>query len=214
MEQIKNIDVYNKRMRKAMSDKLFFTDMVKDVDAIVDFGCADGTLLSLLSEKYSDKQLYGIDISEDMINIANERVPSAKFIVNNVPVLVGENIDYNRCALVLSSVLHEVKSYSSDEEEERFWDAVSNSGYKYVIIRDMIDSFGTEVIEESEDMADKVRDIVYKGTGAKSRLLQFEDIWGKIESKRNLYHYLLKYKYVENWEREVHENYIGIEKNN
>ena len=45
MEQINNIDVYTAGMQKSLSDKLFFVDKVDDISRIVDFGCADGSLL-------------------------------------------------------------------------------------------------------------------------------------------------------------------------
>lgn len=45
----------------------------------------------------------------------------------------------------------------------------------------------------------------------------FEDRWGAIcdsETKRvnvkNLIHFLIKYRYVENWDREVKENYLPV----
>ena len=34
--------------------------------------------------------------------------------------------------------------------------------------------------------------------------------WGRIEKQRDLVHFLLKYKYTDNWEREVRENYIPL----
>ena len=41
------------------------------------------------------------------------------------------------------------------------------------------------------------------------QLNEFESIWGNITNKRNLVHFLLKYRYVANWDREVRENYLG-----
>ena len=38
---------------------------------------------------------------------------------------------------------------------------------------------------------------------------EFESIWGSIEYKKNFIHYLLKYRYKQNWDREVRENYLG-----
>lgn len=45
MEQINNIDVYTSGMQKSLADKLFFVDKVDDIDTVIDFGCADGSLL-------------------------------------------------------------------------------------------------------------------------------------------------------------------------
>ena len=41
-------------------------------------------------------------------------------------------------------------------------------------------------------------------------LEDFERVWGKVETQRQLVHFLLKYKYTQNWDREVNENYFPI----
>ena len=60
---INNYDVYNKRMDKSFQDKLFFLDKIKDsVEAVVDFGCADGALIRHLSEfEFTNIKLVGYD---------------------------------------------------------------------------------------------------------------------------------------------------------
>jgi hypothetical protein len=45
----------------------------------------------------------------------------------------------------------------------------------------------------------------YAGT-----LAEFEQQWGQISTLSRLNHFALKYRYQENWERELHENYIGV----
>ena len=61
--------------------------------------------------------------------------------------------------------------------------------------------------------------MTYKGKPFKEITESFEDVWGKIcdpETKRvngkNLFHFLIKYRYQENWAREVEENYLPISK--
>lgn len=45
----------------------------------------------------------------------------------------------------------------------------------------------------------------------KEYLKSFEEKWGKISNNyRTFMHYLLKYKYTDNWDREVNENYLPI----
>ncbi|MGA1049083.1 MAG: hypothetical protein ACO3UU_13830, partial [Minisyncoccia bacterium] len=40
-------------------------------------------------------------------------------------------------------------------------------------------------------------------------LISFEKVWGSIfKDYRNFIHFLLKYRYTDNWEREVNENYL------
>lgn len=44
------------------------------------------------------------------------------------------------------------------------------------------------------------------------QLKEFENRWGKIDNNKSLIHYLLKYRYNTNWNREVRENYLPITK--
>ena len=52
--------------------------------------------------------------------------------------------------------------------------------------------------------------MVIKDENYVDKLKSYESVWGKISTQRDLVHYLLKYKYTENWEREVRENYVPI----
>lgn len=47
---------------------------------------------------------------------------------------------------------------------------------------------------------------------ADSKYLQsFEDRWGTIDNNyRTFVHFLLKYRYTDNWDREVNENYLPV----
>ena len=44
----------------------------------------------------------------------------------------------------------------------------------------------------------------------KDQLREYESIWGSIRENKNLVHYLMKYRYLENWKREVRENYFPL----
>ena len=49
----KNIKSYNDSMRKSLNDKLFFLEFLPEDDyTFVDFGCADGSVISALSEQF------------------------------------------------------------------------------------------------------------------------------------------------------------------
>ena len=59
--------------------------------------------------------------------------------------------------------------------------------------------------------------IEFKGVPFKDITDGFEDVWGaicdvrakKVDTKR-LFHFLIKYRYQENWAREVQENYLPV----
>ena len=202
MENISDINIYNSGMAKSLQDKLFFMDIIgNDIDGITDYGCADGTLLKAVSEIDPYIHLTGLDFNEDMIKLAEKNVPTAEFYTSNHVHMAGyDNI------LNLSSVLHEVFSYSTQEEEKEFWADVRNGGYKYIVIRDMIYNENPIKLSKEEDV-NKL--FVASSHTQLERLFEFEAIWGKVNNYKNLVHYLLKYRYVENWNREVRENYLG-----
>ena len=46
--------------------------------------------------------------------------------------------------------------------------------------------------------------------GKLQQLSDFERFHGNLLNKKNIVHFLLKYRYVQNWEREVRENYLSL----
>ncbi len=204
MNNITSLDTYNTEMQKALADKVFFMSVLDDTDALIDFGCADGSLLKVVHENKPGLKLIGIDMNEDMIEIARKDIPDGKFFVDTLPI-IDKSVDTSNAAINLSSVLHEVYSYCSDEQIKAFWDALNNTGCKYIIIRDMLCNVHGDI--SSPQDVDRVRTRKeYAGP-----LKDFEEVWGGIEDKRNLIHFLLKYRYRLNWDREVRENYLPLD---
>lgn len=205
-QKIRDLDLYNSRMAKGLEDKSFFADKV-DAKIFVDFGCADGTLLSFLASKYPDYEYIGYDISGRMIKLAKSNNQDKKNIAfttnwNNI-----ENYLFRKrkkSALILSSVIHEVYAYSKKEEIKKFWNIVFGSKFDYIIIRDLILSTKSYRKSSEEDLQ-KIRE-----KADKKMLNDFENKQGSIERNKNLLHFLMKYKYEKNWKREVLENYFPI----
>ena len=80
MTPIKNIAVYNAGMRKSMMDKIWWIDKIDDdINTVMDYGCADGALLSMIHDMSPDLQLCGYDFNEAMINLATQNVPFGNF---------------------------------------------------------------------------------------------------------------------------------------
>lgn len=202
---INNYDVYNKRMDKSFQDKMFFLDKIKDnVEAIVDFGCADGALIRHLSELTNTK-LVGYDSDYNMINIAKSKTNKDNcFFKEDFGEIIEEEIIPQESLLNISSVIHEVYSYLDSKDIEIFWNMVLDSNFKYISIRDLCAS-------ESINRPSNINDYTKLIQKAKPRFLSdFESVWGSVRENRNLVHYLLKYRFLENWDREVRENYFGL----
>lgn len=200
--KISNLSTYNLRMAKSILDKLFFVDKI-DVHSLIDFGCADGTLLGHLTQWMPDALLIGYDKDTSMLKEAKSKHKGIFFTNNLLNALSHKCGKRGDTALLLYSVIHEVYHYSTPEEIEEFWRMIWSCKVKYIIIRDMMPS---QSVDRKSDIDDVVR--VMK---AGSVLEDFQRIWGSVENNKNLLHFLLKYKYVEpNWNREVKENYIPL----
>ncbi len=72
---------------------------------VVDLGCGNGMLTSLLVKKGA-KKVFGIDFSKNMVEIAKKRVPNAKFVVGNIrhTDFPSNYFDFALCSLVLDGM--------------------------------------------------------------------------------------------------------------
>lgn len=201
MPEIANYDVYINHMSKSYQDKLFFLDKIKeDVDTIIDFGCADGTLIKYLNENTTDIKMIGFDVDEEMIKIAKSK--SEHMFSSDFSECIAAASTHT--LLNLSSVLHEVYSYCMKDEIDIFWHRVLDNNFEYIAIRDLCTS---ETINRSANMNDYMK-VLQKADP--EQLSEYESIWGSVRENRNLVHYLMKYRFVENWDREVRENYFPL----
>lgn len=205
MTKISNYEKYINGMEKSMIDKIFWFDKIpkQDYSVVVDYGCANGTFLKALREYNDECFVCGVDIDPKMIQLAKElNIKNSIFTLEDCditnPFIEWIKTEYDT-VLNLSSVLHEIYSYKSEEEIDKFWDFVN--GYKYICIRDMC--INTKSVSE---MIPPTFD--FKNSEERKRRLRHELIHGRISSPISFVHYMLKYRYIENWDREVKENYL------
>lgn len=216
MERISDYNVYTDGMRKSMADKSWFIDKIDGVSSIVDYGCADGALLQYIDEAFPNVfKLAGIDIDDKMLSQAKINVPIA-ITLRPDAFINFSSFDKEDACLNCGSVIHEVYSYGTEESIADFWDFVFNQNFKYIAIRDMamskIDEQKRRKKIESVLNAISVRN-EKEGLNEEVR---FKDFWqvNELDSRdaqwRDIVHYLLKYRYVANWSREVRENYLPL----
>lgn len=199
MTEIKDMQVYLKGMQKGIEDKLWFVDVMTRIgyplQNVYDFGCANGDLLEVLGHIWPWVNLGGYDISTKMVNMAKKKLPQADIFDRPIERLPENTL------LIASSVFHEIHSYSEDIEAD--YRNIFSVGAEVVAVRDMmLDRLDTDVTSPSD-----YRALVNEEPGWKMR--QFESIWGSLRLRRNFIHYLLKYRYRANWDREVQENYLA-----
>jgi len=198
--KIKDINEYTEAMKKSLYEKAFFLGKI-NADSFLDYGCADGTLLKFIQSMYFSYPNYkyiGYDICQEMLEKAKKDNQDIIF-TDNLDSFIKEKTENS--VLVLSSIIHEIYSYSNPSN---FWEEVFEKiNTKYIVIRDMM------IVSSQEKLSNP--ELVRRVKMAENdNLVDFEKNWGSITSNKNLLHYLLKYRYINNWEREVKENYLPI----
>jgi len=87
--------------------------MVKDNFKVLDVGCATGEIIQNIDIKFNNCLLCGIDISKDMIDIANKRIYSnnnyIKFINND---FLNYNFEEKYDLIIFGYTLHHMKNFS------------------------------------------------------------------------------------------------------
>jgi len=204
LNKIKDYENYNSSMKKSLLDKIFFIDKIEEVDYIVDYGCADGTLIKFLNNLFPDYKYLGYDIDPKMIELSNSQNECDNIYFCDNWEAIERIIKDKKSCVILSSVIHEVYAYGTRKDVDVLWKRVFEDGFDYIVVRDMIPS---STIDKRADIND-VSNILKKAN--KNHLFEFERKWGSIENNKNLIHFLLKYRYTENWVREVNENYFPL----
>lgn len=196
---IQQLNQYTSSMEKSLNDKLFWINKISpdDYSTVIDFGCANGILLSAISTILPDKQLIGIDSNPIMRSMAANSCPSAR-LYDSLEAYCKEH-ETADAILILSSVLHEIFSYWTDYETQHFFQLLTDLQFKYICIRDMFFDDFPFFFDDP---------LPYLNDAEKERRKQFESIWGSTFQYVPRLHYLCKYRYANNWERELNECYI------
>ncbi len=212
MDNIANPNVYLDRMSKPLQEKLKVAKYISsNVKSVLDVGCADGTITLALADMFPNINFVGIDLDESFVKIANEKVEGRTNIKFECGYLRERLNKEERFDLVLfCSVLHEFFTYG--EGISTVVKAISdardmlNMGGE-IVIRDMI---VYEYTEKSQlwlaEIVKKIRD----KTEMTHLVDDFEKYFGKLNNIKQVNHFLLKYMYTDNWQREAKENYVPV----
>lgn len=229
--KFKDILYYNKNMAKSMEDKMFFTSMLPTSNEyiFVDFGCADGVMINALNEHYTQSYFFGYDISDSMIELAKSRIMDEDrnfgiYFTTDWNEIVRKIYKINshkgnrKVVLILSSVIHEIYSYAEGEDDiNKFWSMITDSiPFDYICVRDMMYS------NDLDRRCTSINDLfIFKHINQRqywpiNKISTFERLWTDYfngvasDNMKDLVQFLLKYKWVINWERELKENYFPI----
>lgn len=198
-------------MKKSLIDKIFFMDKLDDsIRAVLDFGCADGQLTGFLADLFPDEQFVGYDLSPDMVQLAREHCKGRENVAffadfdKAIAYLKEKGITPAETVINLSSLIHEVYSYGTPESIGEFWHRVNRSGFGYITIRDMCLDASAHRPALKEDVLKVRREY------DPEKIKEFEKAHGSLSDNYNLIHFLMKYRYLQNWQRECAENYLPL----
>jgi SAM-dependent methyltransferase len=209
--EIKNYDVYIGRMSKSMYDKCWWVDKIDDsITTVLDFGCGDGEMGKFLEHMFPGRfQYIGVDGNAVMRTLANQNLKNHP----NFSIIKGldnAEIDSECTILVLNSVIHEMFTYLSVNDNASIFMKVIDLNPRYVTIRDMhaypITVFSIPMQKKAVAMLKSINE---KAEGAyKDNLIAFIRNTPYKDSINTLLEWVLKYRYIENWQRESKERYL------
>ena len=169
-------------------------------------------LTKFSSEIFQKDDYIGYDKSKSMIAMAKscgtgekseERISFTDSLETVVEKVKNSSIN---SVLILSSVIHEVYSYGKKKDIAEFWNFVLNTGFDYVVVRDMC---------TTSDIDRPTPEDVFRffsnniSDGRKKQIKEFEERWGSLKENKNFVHFILKCRWLQNWDRELNENYLS-----
>jgi 16S rRNA C1402 N4-methylase RsmH len=200
---------YNQKMRKSFLEKTFFLTKIP-ATVYLDYGCADGSMIEFMTKLFPEFHYFGYDNDPKMIEMAkNLKVPNAVFSANfDELVTAMKKIDGIR-AVICSSLIHEVYAYQVGGSVVQFWNRINNN-FNYVCIRDMAMTREAEGYDVSSHDIWALANYYLKEKDDVYILNDFQKKYGEITKLKQMTHFLLKYRYKNNWERELNENYFPL----
>lgn len=211
MAPITDHAAYCTAMAHGLDHKLFFLGHLPTLSGLLDWGCADGKLLKEASQRGvwsvtawdSDPAMQEAAVAmladHGHAFVAADEETALRALTFDSDVL-GNN------AVLFSSVLHEMYTHQP-EQMPALWERVAATNVEYIIVRDMY--WGAQ---PNEPMGTPLRvGIGILDTEYAQQVDEFEQgLATSITYAKNLAHFLLKYPYTQNWQRELAENYFAL----
>lgn len=209
MIDITDFKKYLSSLKNTFIDKAFFVEKLpEDINVIIDYGCADGSFLMFLNNIYGDRfEYYGVDNNHGFIEMCNHNG------IKCVECLDELKVNYEKTCINFSSSLHEIFMYTSPATFFTSLIQQCNKHFpKIISIRDMY-------IKNTHDTLDKEFILYCMYHFVKNYPAKFSDFLNSfsginfLNDNRECIHFLLKYMYDANWEKEKFEDYLSFTKN-
>ena len=203
---IQDQNKYLNSLRNTFIDKAFFVEKLPDyIDTIIDYGCADGSFLKFLKNIYGNKFLYfGVERDPKMIELAKENHINVCVDLKRLPFTA----DFNRVCINFSSSLHEIFCGNHDVREQLTFNLINSWKPAVISIRDMYVTVNQSITDFSQNKfcLECLQCLAKELPLKTSDFLKCYDLNTPVQCM----HFLLKYMYDENWERECKENYLSF----
>ena len=136
----KTIDAYNKNAEKYASKfdnyetyikkiKDFHHKFIKNGDSILDLGCGPGNNIRTILEEKPDCEFTGVDLSEEILNIAKRRFQKYNFILQDLREL---NIDSQYKIIIASFCIVHLTNNETEELIKKISQLTTKDGYLYL----------------------------------------------------------------------------------
>lgn len=212
MNDITDFKKYLSSLKNTFIDKAFFIEKLpEDINVIIDYGCADGSFLKFLKNIYGDRfKYYGVDNNPCFIEMCKKNSIKAVEYIDELKV------DLQKTCINFSSSLHEIFMAT---DPGTFFKSLFQllrkrniSFPKVISIRDMY-------IKDNHNETDTkfILNCMYRFTRKCSEkfseFLDYVPIVNATNDSRECIHFLLKYMYDFNWQKEKFEDYLSFTKN-
>lgn len=210
--KIEDESIYLECMSKPLQEKLKIVSYIPEkAKNILDVGCADGAVTIAMANLFPWIKFHGIDLNPRFITSAKKHgvnLNNSSFEQVYLRELLAGKQKYD--VIIFCSVLHEFFTYG--EGISSVLKALSDAhelltANGTIIIRDMILSDYTKRANlKNKDILQKI----HSNLAVAPLLADFEATFGVLDTHHKINHFLLKYMYENNWERELKENYIPV----
>lgn len=195
---------------------------------IIDEGCADGALFVPIARDFRDSDLVGIEISNDFIARAQERIREGHFGGSFVTILQANLLqpifeDDFSDTVICNSTTHEIWSYNNKEESLKHYLSLKYKQLREdgrLIIRDVVGPKDFEKIVLMRSLNDDnqlfrkfMRDFKHLRPGDTYEEVTRGGVQYIKANMKIVSEYLLHKDYLDNWESEVQEEFCHLNAN-
>ena len=235
---IANAAQYNIAMRRSMMDKMFFMDKIGNGPrTILDWGCADGSLIEYMHKMFPEHFYMGYDTDPKMIAQAQAMVDSIKLSqASKATMAMQGNVSpeqaFDLGQTAVGGLHFEISDDLSDFIAHRHGrkidvvvlNSVIHEIYSYSLKE--IETFWSTLFDRVRPGYIVVRDMCVERSTSRAadpisvarikqlfdldKIAQWESKWGSLHENWSLVNFLLTYRYADNWDREYRENYLPV----